>query len=157
MTNLKIEINNIKKISKFSLELPIEQGLYAIAGANGIGKSTIMALIAVIFRPKLLTSIFSNIPRGSSVSFTYDGKFDQWVKGDKLWVINGDKKKNIWIDGFIEGSVIHGTRFTDATLKMLSISANVKDEDLVDADDFINDNFSQILHGKTNVYPSIKK
>lgn len=157
MPYLKMEINNIKKIGDFSLVLPIEQGLYAIAGTNGIGKSTIMALLWVLFRPALLKSLFDNCPAGSSVSYSYGGKFDQWKRNDGLWIINGGEKKNIWIDGFIEGSVIHGTRFTDGTLKTLTLSGKVKNEDLVDADDFINENFSQILHGKKNVYPTIKK
>ena len=74
------------------------------------------------------------------------------MEGGKLK--GGGKKLN---DGFIEGSIIHGTRFSDSTMASLRLSENVQAHHLVDADDFINDNFNQILHGKKNYYPSIKK
>lgn len=66
---LKIEINNVKSIKNFSLEIPVEQGLHVIAGSNGIGKSSIMALLAVPFRPAVLWTIFNNAKEESSVSY----------------------------------------------------------------------------------------
>ena len=151
---LKIEINNVKSIKNFSLEIPVEQGLHVIAGSNGIGKSSIMALLAVPFRPTVLWTIFNNTKEESSVSYEYDGKKDVWNKKDGKWLLEDGKWAKIKLDGFIEGSVIHGTRFTDK--KVLELSEKVKSEHLVDADSFINDNFSHILHGK-KFYPIIKK
>ena len=142
MSILRIEINSVKSVKKFALEIPIEQGLYAIAGANGIGKSTIMALLAVPFRPALLKTLFDGCRVGASATYSYEGKVDSYVKQEYTWLINGGGKKDIWLDGFIEGSIIHGTRFTDATLKCLELSGKVKNEHLVEADDFINDNFN---------------
>ena len=116
-----------------------------------------MALLAVPFRPALLKTLFGRTPSGSKAIYSHEGKVDTWAKNDNSWVINNGDKKNIWIDGFIEGSVIHGTRFADANLKTLERSESVKDEHLVDADDFINDSFNTVLHGRRSVYPTIKK
>lgn len=157
MSNLKITINNMKSIKNFTLEIPIEQGLYAIAGTNGIGKSTIMALLAIPFRPALLTVLFNSCDKNATITYEYDEKKDDWKKNSGTWKVEGKASKEIKIDGFIEGSIIHGTRFSDSTYKSLQLSDTVQTEHLVDADDFINDNFNLILHGKRGVYPSIKK
>lgn len=157
MPELKLEIENIKSIKSFSLEIPIEQGLYAIAGTNGVGKSTIMALLAIPFRPALLSDLFGNCGQDSKINYYYSGKEDHWEKSGPRWQIKGKPSKEIKIDGFIEGSIIHGTRFSDSTLESLKLSDNVRDEHLVDADGFINENFNEILHGRKNVYPTIKK
>ncbi|MEZ9006058.1 ATP-dependent endonuclease [Vibrio splendidus] len=151
---LKIEIENIKSIKAFDFEIPIEQGLHVIAGTNGIGKSSLMALLAVPFRPTLLWTLFENTSTGSNVKYSFDGKVDYWTKNDERWELEGKKRTDIKLDGFIEGSIIHGTRFTDEDV--LKLSQNVSDDDLVDADDFINENFNYILHGRT-YYPTIKK
>lgn len=156
MSLLKVEIENIKNIKNFTLEIPIEQGLHVVAGTNGIGKSTIMALLAVPFRPSILWTIFSNSRDDSRVKYEYDGMTDVWYKDQSKWQLESKKRSEIRLDGFIEGSVIHGTRFTDANEKVLHLSGVVEDEHLVDADDFINENFNYILHGK-NFYPKIKK
>ena len=154
MSMLKIDIMNIKSIKNFSLEIPIEQGLHVISGANGIGKSTIMALLAVPFRPSVLWTIFSNTKSDGSVSYSYKDNVDKWIKKKDKWVLEGKKRQSIIIDGFIEGSIIHGTRFTDGNV--LKLSEKIEDEHLVDADEFINENFNYVLHGKKH-YPIIKK
>jgi hypothetical protein len=157
LSTLKVDIKNIKSVKNFTLEIPIEQGLYAIAGINGIGKSTLMALLAIPFRPALLNDLFNSCGANSAVSYFYEGKEDHWEMIDGHWKTKGKHKKDIRIDGFIEGSIIHGTRFSDSTLASLKLSDKVKDEHLVDADDFINNHFNEILHGKKGVYPTIKK
>lgn len=150
---LKIEIENVKSIKSFSFEIPIEQGLHVVAGTNGIGKSSLMALLAVPFRPGVLRTIFNNSSNESKVTYSYDGKTDIWSRKEGRWW-RDSKHSQIKLDGFIEGSVIHGTRFTDEDV--LKISENVTNEHLVDADDFINDNFNYVLHGR-KYYPTIKK
>jgi energy-coupling factor transporter ATP-binding protein EcfA2 len=155
MAHLTLNIKNVKSIKKFQLSIKIEQGLHAISGSNGIGKSTIMTLLSVPFRPTLLNTIFSRSVIGASVTYEIDGKLDEYTKGIKQWCIPQNRVINI--DGFIEGSVIYGTRFSDSTVKSLDLSDKVLDEHLVDADNFINYNFSYILHGRENAYPAIKK
>lgn len=154
MSELKVRIKNLKSIKDFSLGIPIKQGLHVIAGSNGIGKSTIMALLAEPFRPSILWTIFSHAGPDSSVEYSYEDKTDLWLRKDGLWKLEGKKNKSIRLDGFIEGSVIHGTRFADSNV--LEISKNVTDAHLVDADEFINENFNYVLHGK-KFYPTIKK
>ncbi|MBJ6886015.1 AAA family ATPase [Vibrio cholerae] len=154
MSNFKVSIKNLKNIKNFSLEIPVKQGLHVIAGSNGIGKSTIMGLLAEPFRPSVLWTIFSHSNVDSSVEYSYEGKTDLWTRKQNKWHLEGKKSKSIRIDGFIEGSVIHGTRFTDSNV--LELSEKVGEEHLVDADEFINDNFNYVLHGK-KFYPTIKK
>lgn len=154
MSKLKVRIKNIKNIKNFSLEIPIEQGLHVIAGSNGIGKSTIMGLLAEPFMPSVLWTIFSHANSDSTVEYSYEEQTDLWIREGDKWELQGKKNKSIRIDGFIEGSVIHGTRFTDSNV--LKLSENVLEEHLVDADEFINDNFNYVLHGK-KFYPTIKK
>lgn len=151
---LKISIENVKNIKKFTLEIPVEQGLHVIAGSNGIGKSSIMAMLAVPFMPSVLDKIFSNSSAASRISYDYQGAQDVWARENDKWCRVSGGPKQVRLDGFIEGSVIHGTRFTDK--KVLEISEKVTLEHLVDADEFINGNFSYILHGKKH-YPAIKK
>ncbi|UJF21538.1 AAA family ATPase [Shewanella sp. OMA3-2] len=146
MSGLKVSIKNLKSIRDFSMEIPIEQGLHVIAGSNGIGKSTIMGLLAEPFRPSVLWTIFSNANHDSVVEYTYEGNTDLWTREGNLWKLQGKKNKAVRIDGFIEGSIIHGTRFTNSNV--LELSEKVLEEHLVDADDFINENFNYILHGK---------
>lgn len=154
MSKFKVSIKNLKNIKNFSLEIPIEQGLHVIAGSNGIGKSTIMGLLAEPFMPSVLWTIFSHANSDSTVEYSYEEQTDLWVREGDKWELQGKKHKSIRIDGFIEGSVIHGTRFTDSNV--LKLSENVLEEHLVDADEFINDNFNYVLHGK-KFYPTIKK
>lgn len=154
MSELKVTIKSLKNIKNFSLEIPIEQGLHVIAGSNGIGKSTIMGLLAEPFRPSVLWTIFGNANEDSSVEYSYEESTDLWIRKDGFWKLQGKKNKSVRIDGFIEGSIIHGTRFTNSNV--LELSKNVLDEHLVDADDFINENFNYVLHGK-KFYPTIKK
>lgn len=45
MKKLRVEIKSLKNFQYVAMELPMEKGLYAITGANGTGKSTIMRAI----------------------------------------------------------------------------------------------------------------
>ena len=42
---LNIKIERLKHINSIELNLPIKKGLYAITGANGTGKSSIMTVV----------------------------------------------------------------------------------------------------------------
>lgn len=46
--NILIHIQNLKDIRDLKLDFPIEKGLYAVTGANGTGKSTIMTVFSKI-------------------------------------------------------------------------------------------------------------
>lgn len=85
MSNLKVSIKNLKNIKNFSLEIPIEQGLHVIAGSNGIGKSTIMGLLAEPFMPSVLWTIFSNANSDSAVEYSYEGNTDVWARDEGRW------------------------------------------------------------------------
>jgi len=46
MANIILKIHDIKGIENGTIELPIENGIFAIVGNNGSGKSTIMSCLA---------------------------------------------------------------------------------------------------------------
>jgi len=59
--------------------------------------------------------------------------------------------------GFFEGSIIHGSRFSDANYTALTNATNVQEEDLVIADKFVRENLSSILHGSDGKYYKLKR
>ena len=46
---LHMHVHNIKSIDDFSIDFPLEKGLYAITGTNASGKSTIVTCAATSF------------------------------------------------------------------------------------------------------------
>ncbi len=50
MSTLKIKVNNIRNIKKADIELPFDKGMYALVGANGCGKSTLMLLLSLVIK-----------------------------------------------------------------------------------------------------------
>ncbi|AST07457.1 hypothetical protein AF2641_11535 [Anoxybacillus flavithermus] len=69
------------------------------------------------------------------------------VKRDDQWWL--------FINGFYEGSVIHGNRFRDTNYSALYKAARVKKEDLKDADPFVKKNLGLILHGNPDYYHNL--
>ncbi len=63
---LKITIHKIKSIEHAVLELPIENGVYAIIGNNGTGKSTIIYTMAQLMSGRSLISFGVDIRDGDS-------------------------------------------------------------------------------------------
>ena len=59
MKELKITIENLKKINKLEFIIKLEKGLYAIIGNNGSGKSSLIISIAKLVRPSILNQEFS--------------------------------------------------------------------------------------------------
>ena len=90
---LKVEIIKIKSIRNFTLDIPIEQGLHAIAGTNGIGKSTIMALLAIPFRPALLNDLFKNSASDCSIKYEFEDNSDIWTQNSGRWKTQRGRQK----------------------------------------------------------------
>lgn len=153
----KLEVKNIKSFENFTIEISLEKGLYAITGTNGVGKSTLMTLLAKPFLPTILETHFSkSAAEKSEVHYKLDNCEEINTYKNSKWdseKINGEIK----LRGFYEGSVIHGTRFSDANLAAIKHSQDVSPNDLADADDFVKSKLSYVLHGYDGKYKSLKK
>ena len=106
---LNIKIEQLKNINNIELNLPIETGLYAITGANGTGKSTIMTVISKVVRNSAF-NVFQphDYSSNSKITISYDGKENSWTKASRGWSCSSTDI--ISLKGFYEGSIIHGMR-----------------------------------------------
>ena len=157
--NLKIRIKNIKNINNCELVLPIEKGIYGLVGANGCGKSTVLSCIA----QSIFSSSFNNLSEfdygeDSLVEFNYGEQYTKWENSNNSWNTNCKKEQRIHFNGMYEGSLFYGTRFNDSLIvddlvKNLTISL----DDIVDADEYIKDEMSFILHGDFKHYKTLKR
>lgn len=162
-TYLNIKMNQIKNIKSLEIEIPLEKGLYSIVGSNGSGKSTIMLALSQLVRKSSLNKLtpldFNN---ESFVSFRFDNqqKEDLWLynPNNKKWMVKGHSPE-LHFDGFYEGSIFYGTRFYDAA-RAESLLSDLKGmNDIVDADGFIIEKLSTIMHGHGNkdYYKNLKR
>ncbi|HHC6503694.1 TPA: ATP-dependent endonuclease [Vibrio parahaemolyticus] len=157
MSSYTLKINKLKNFDDFEITLPLERGLYAITGTNGVGKSTLMSLLAKPFLPKVLETYFGkSATTESEVLYTVNGSVEKNTFSNGKWntqKVSGEVK----LRGFYEGSVIHGTRFSDANVSAIKNASNVLDRDLADADEFVKEQLSFILHGFGDKYDTLKK
>lgn len=153
---LNIKIEQLKNINNIELNLPIETGLYAITGANGTGKSTIMTVISKVVRNSAF-NVFQphDYSSNSKITISYDGKENSWTKASKGWSCSSTDI--ISLKGFYEGSIIHGMRFIDANYDTLLKAERVNNTILTDADSFVSRNLSYILHGNYDFYTNLKR
>ncbi|MDR3343093.1 MAG: ATP-binding protein [Treponema sp.] len=172
--NLTMIINGIKGIEHGIIELPIENGVYAIVGNNGTGKSTIMSCLSqLIFNNGLTWSLKEkDYNRESYIEFIFNGKQNRWINKNNDWMISSEiipKNRTkaapgqhpsgiIHFNGTYEGSLFYGPRFNDSKkVDSLLSSGSIQDYDIVDADSFIIEHMGNILHNKPGYYTDIKK
>ena len=156
MSILNIEITKLKNIDSLKLSLPIKKGLFALTGANGTGKSTIMRVISKLVRASAYNTFQpQDYNADTRITLEYGGKKNIWSRGSRDWSCN--TKDFIKLSGFYEGSIIHGTRFSDANYDALLKAENVDNSMLVDADKYVMNNLSTILHGEAGFYQNLKR
>lgn len=155
MDYLKITIKNLKNIKNAIFEFPLENSLNLIVGNNGSGKSTILlALSQSILKNSLKALISDDYNSDSSVAIELGGRKDVW-KGSERWFLDNI---NISLNGMYEGSLFYGTRFNDSRkVDQLLKNGIIKNEDIVDADDYLKEKVSYILHGNNNSYSNLKR
>ena len=153
---LNIRIENLKNINFIELNIPIKKGLYAITGSNGSGKSTIMTVFSKVVRQSAFSRFQPHdYSSQSKITISYNGIDNIWTKANRGWSCNtGDI---ISFQGFYEGSIIHGMRFSDANYDTLLKAEKVNASCLTDADSFVQQNLSNILHGNNDFYKNIKR
>lgn len=156
--NLRVTINKIKNISHAEIELPVQNGIYCMVGANGCGKSTIMACLAqTVYRSSLYSLCGNNVPNNAFVSFSYQNAETMWTYVNGRWRANTDDDK-IHFNGMYEGSLFYGTRFRDSVkVDQLVNDGIISQHNIVDADEYIIQKLSFILQGNTKHYKSLKR
>jgi ABC-type cobalamin/Fe3+-siderophores transport system ATPase subunit len=167
VSSLEVNIHNLKGIEKCSIEIPLDNGVYALVGGNGSGKSTVLQALAQVVRPNSgLFALSSNdFSSNSVVEFSSRHNKDKWSVSGNRWEnqIMGSRRSrgvfnNIEINGMYEGSLFVGTRFQDSTkVDGLVATGKISSKDLVDADKYVVDNLSFILHGDYEHYGSLKR
>lgn len=155
MEDLKLSVKNIKNILDASFEFPLEKSILLIVGNNGCGKSTIMqALSQAISRYPLKNLKDNDYDDTSQVTISLGNKTDIW-EGSKKWYL---PNVLINLNGMYEGSLFYGVRFNDSRIVDRLISdGRISATDIVDADEYIKEKLSYILHGTLKHYPNLKR
>ena len=150
---LTIKINNIRGIKSLEVDLNLKQGIYAFTGQNASGKSTLIASLASIFYRQVLPNFFRNSSNNALISYNLDGDSmtAKKLENSKFWDFNGD----LLLNGFYEGSIIHGNRFRDTNYKSLYEATKVSKPNLIKADDFVIENLGIILQDDANHYADL--
>lgn len=159
MKELYIEINEIKNIKKAQISIPLNRGIYGIIGNNGTGKSTIMTCLAqIVFFHSLDVLREEDISEESYVLLSDGEKTAKWYRQEENWKTVEQPKKRVHYYGMYEGSLFYGTRFNDSKIvDDLLATSQIRDEDIVAADDYIKENLSYILHGNYDFYKTLKR
>lgn len=165
MDTVQLNIKNIKNIRNAKLELPFRGGVYAIAGANGCGKSTIMLILSVLLSKKrysmfqcedISSDSFIEIKITDSSLKTPYRKCKWVVDNEKLTLI--EPNKPIIYTGMYEGSLFYGARFENSTIvDELLKKKSILNEDITKAPEEISKTLSYILRGDQNNYQSLSK
>ena len=157
METIDISIKGIRNIAIANIHIPFENGLYSFVGTNGCGKSTIMLCLSQLISSKRLDTLFDGDTLGNSeVCFSYNGQSALWKeKAPCQWYLSGS---NIHFNGMYESSLFYGTRFRDSSnVEDLLKRGLIQNVDIVDADDYIKDQLSYILHGDNTHYRTLKR
>ena len=156
MSTLLIRIHNIKNIKDAQIEIPFENSIYTIVGSNGCGKSTLMLCMAQLLSNQLSRLAVSDAKTDSFVEFEVDGNESIWRRSNTpKWQHFGKRHK---YNGLYEGSLFYGTRFEDSTnIERMIENGRITEHELADADDYVKDKMSYILHGDLIHYRTLKR
>lgn len=150
---LNMQINKIKAVNHFEIDLPIQKGLYAITGQNGCGKSTIVACASSVFFNMRMNEYFGKTEDDSSILFSLGPGKRAWKKIDGKW--RKETEGYMSIKGFYEGSIIFGNRFRNTNFQLLEKLDRIDDRRLKTADEFIRINLGKILHNNPKYYENL--
>ncbi len=156
MSTLLIRIHNIKNIKDAQIEIPFDNGIYTIVGSNGCGKSTLMLCMAQLLSNQLSRLAVSDAKTDSFVEFEVDGNKSIWRRSNTpKWQHFCKRHK---YNGLYEGSLFYGTRFEDSTnIERMIENGRITEHELADADDYVKDKMSYILHGDLIHYRTLKR
>lgn len=157
MKTINVKISKIKNINYLDIDIPLENGMYALVGANGCGKSTLMLVLSQLVGKYNLSQLTEDAYcTDTKIIYKLNNSEDEWYQENGFW-----KAKNfpqIDINGRYEGSLFYGTRFEDSKyVDELISQKRINDDCIVAADDYIIDNMSYILQGDYTHYKSLKR
>jgi predicted ATP-dependent endonuclease of OLD family len=158
---LKITIEKIKGISHAEIVLPIEKGVYAIAGENGSGKSTIIACAACAFFQFPFEKFFGRTEKESSIVFDLDGNVFKYAPNEAgVW-----KKRRVSVrknfdvtnilKGFFEGSLNFGNRFRDVSFWKIPSQKEILSYNPEPANEDMRKLFGKILHNNEEYFEEL--
>ena len=151
---LVMHINNVKSIKNITFSFPLEKGLYAITGENASGKSTLVACASCVFFNMPMYEYFGRPNGDALMEFRLGEAKRKWEYTNNKWVqFTSDKKMSL--SGFYEGSIIFGNRFKDANFDALRTLDKINPDDVVAADEFIQENLGIILHNDPRYYTTL--
>ena len=168
MSNISLNIVDIKNIKSADIEFPFSKGLYAIVGENGCGKSTIMLAMSLMVKTSSAHMLSNDaVSINSKIEIEADEKKDLWYynpKRNEMTTGKFHKKQGRYaltasahFEGFYEGSIFYGCRFDDFDMiDSFLKTPNYKDS-LVTADPFVVETLGYILHNDKSYYKSLKK
>ncbi len=160
MNTVKIKFENIKSFKKAEIELPLENGVYSIIGGNGCGKSTLMLIFSVLASPRRYSMFHKEDYQSNSVisiETNYKGSIlsNTWkVNNRNLWEC---KEKWIQWRGVYEGSLFYGARFDNSKAIDKIIGDQNLEDKIINADPYVIENMSYILHGHRELYKNLKR
>lgn len=151
--SLKISLFNIKGISEFKIQLPLEAGIFAIAGLNGCGKSSILAALSLALQ-KDYPPVFP-YRKDSRIEFEFSHKKDiLFQRENSVWWDRN--QQTILFNGMYEGSLFYGTRFLDSkNIDKLIRRNEVLEANIRPANQYVKEKLSYILQGEPNHYTEL--
>lgn len=153
-TTLSLSIKNIKRISG-EIEIPLKNDVFAITGNNGTGKSTLISILSLLVPPYSLRLSNVDIESDSNIEFSVYDLHNKWTFPNGRYSREGD---DIRFEGRYEGSLFYGKRFEDSKMvEELINNGQIKEDLLVNAEDFIVKSLGIILHGDENYYTQIMR
>lgn len=159
MDTLKVSIEKIKNIETASFEIPLENGVYSLVGANGCGKSTVLLSVAQLISKHYLGTLKKeDYQQNSKITYTLDNTTDTWTAD-----LNGFWKSDIYpntikLNGLYEGSLFYGTRFNDSRkIDEYLAKGRLKKNDIVPADKYVIEKLSYILQGDYEHYATLHR
>lgn len=158
MGDLSMIIHKIKGIDHGIIDIPLENGVFAIVGNNGSGKSTIMSCLAqLISRHNLGLLRKEDHTPESYVEFISNDRRDKWYCADGFWKTDS-YPRTIRYNGTYEGSLFYGVRFKDSkNVDELMEQGKILSQEVVNADAYITEQMGSILHGDKLFYPYLKR
>jgi energy-coupling factor transporter ATP-binding protein EcfA2 len=152
---LAVDIYKIKGLSG-SIEIPLKNGVYAITGSNGSGKSTILSVLSRLVPPYIFRFTDVDYLSDSKIVFKVKNILNTWsFKNGKY---TKDSMEDIRFEGRYEGSLFYGKRFEDSNkVDELMLNGKITNDLLIDAEDYIIKTLGFILQGNEKYYNNIKR
>jgi hypothetical protein len=116
-----------------------------------------MIILSRLFRPSGLKKIKGK--ENSYIKFSYDDIVDEYVYDceSKRWTTTNKKRYQKKFEGFYEGSIFFGTRFSDF-IKAESLMDKLQNNDeIIDADKFIIETLGLIMVNDKSKYNGLKR